>query len=152
MRIARPRRSVDLGQADPQLALFEDARAPGVDGADEADDPRKASESALDEVETRVAAAAARALSPAIRTPCPFDHDAKGRPVDARQVDGNLDRRVGLEDVDRGVHSPARVSRLKAAPELREDPPDLIHKLAERFRRQDDGLHARSHVRMIAQN
>ena len=95
-----------------------------------------------------------------VRARCPqlvkiFVYDMEGLHdfrFDAREVDRNLHRRVGLEDVDRGSALARQSIEAVAATDLREDLADLIHKLAERFRRQDDSLHTGSHIRMIAQN
>ena len=136
-----------MGRLIRKLALVEDGACPRrVARGRETNDPREAAESALDEVKARVAAPAARRLFAGDQHGRALDDDAKRRPVDARQVDGNLQRDVGLVDVDRGRALAGQGVEAVAAAELREDLPHLIREFTERFRRQDDGLNARSHL------
>ena len=79
-----------------------------------------------------------------------LDDDADGGRVDARQIDGDLDRVVGLVDVDRRRAFAGERLAAERAAELEEDAADLVGELTD-FRRERDGVDAGAHRRMIAQ-
>ena len=132
-RNARPRRSASFGIADAQLAAppASRARRDGVARRGEAHDAREAAEAALDQVKAGVAARrAARAFSPTIEQRVALDDDADGGRVDAREIDGDLDGVVGLEDVERRRAFAGERRRADGAAELEEGLPDLVGEVA----------------------
>src|SRR3954469_16766284 len=87
---------------DAQLAFDEaGARLRRVTGASEPHDPREAAVAALDEVKARLAPRPPRRFFTGDQHRIAFADDAHGGGIDAREIDGDLERVVGLLDVER---------------------------------------------------
>ena len=140
--IRRPRRSPIFGSVMRSSPCRSVARARLVShGRREAHRAREPSESALDEMEARIASSATRNLLAGDQHDGAFDRDPHIGRVDRRQVDADLQRLVGFVHVDRRR---ALAGHRGAATQLAEYAADLVGKLTK-LRRQhevgDSGAH-----------
>src|SRR6185295_7909550 len=142
---------LDLRNRDPQLAVAE--RGPGlrrVRGARQADHAGEMAVAPFDEVKTRLAMSAARFFLAGDQDAVALaDHPDRGR-IDAGEVDGNLDRLVGLVDVNSWRTLAGQRLGAEHAAKLEEHQPDFVAKVAD-FCGKRDSVNAGTHPLIMAQ-
>jgi len=79
----------------------------------------------------------------------PAHEDADGGGIGAREVDGNFDGAVGLEDVDRRRALAGQRLEPERPAQLDEDLADIVGELAD-LGREHHGVNSGAHRRMIA--
>src|SRR4051812_44350791 len=130
-----------------QLAV--DERGPrlrGIAGSAETDDACEAAVAALDKMKAGFTARPPRRLFAGDQHAVPLADDPDGRGVDPGQIDGDLERVVGLVDVERRRALAREGFGAEGASELEKDLPGFLGKIAD-FGRKCDGVYARAHAR-----
>src|SRR3954467_10306466 len=117
---------------DAQFA-FDEARARlrGIARASEPDDAREAAVAALDKMKAGLAPRPARRFFTGDQHRIALADDAHGRRIDAREIDGDLERVVGLVDVQRRRALAGERLRGERASELEKDLPRLSREVPD---------------------
>src|SRR4029079_10870170 len=98
----------DLGNRHAEFAADKRRTSLGrVAGPEEAHDARESSVAALDQMKAGLAARATRGFLAGYENAVAFPDEANRARIDAREINGDLERIVGLVHIDRG-HALAR--------------------------------------------
>ena len=130
---------------NPEFAVCEPrACACRVAGTRETHGARETTEATLDKVKAGIGDAAPHRLFAHNEHRTVFYQHSDGAGLDPRQVDRDLNRIVGFEDIERGRALASEGFESERSAELKKRPAYLVRELSD-LRREHDGMYSRTH-------